>query len=165
MKNPMWYSERTFVKELLREFANLCIYVENSKSICKSANLCIHAFVKLPSYKYLLHFVEVKKWKSRIKATSESKFTKIIWHVRHEIYFHKHKTIYFTQCPLSISPGGLKNFFNVCKKGGTCSFWIFYVGEWVKMWEWNFSGGTENFLKVIFNCWSNISHKIKKYKL
>ena len=165
MKNPMWYSERTFVKELLREFANLCIYVENSKSICKSANLCIHAFVKLPSYKYLLHFVEVKKWKSRIKATSESKFTKIIWHVRHEIYFHKHKTIYFTQCPLSISAGGLKIFFNVCKKGGTCSFLIFFVGEWVKRWEWNFSGGIENFLKVIFNCWSNISHKIKKCRL
>ena len=111
MKNPMWYSERTFVKELLREFANLCIYVENSKSICKSANLCIHAFVKLPSYKYLLHFVEVKKWKSRIKATSESKFTKIIWHVRHEIYFHEHKTIYFTQCPLSIYVNTTFDFF------------------------------------------------------
>ena len=128
MKNPVWYSERTFVKELLREFANLCIYVENSKSICKSANLCIHAFVKLPSYKYLLHFVEVKKWKSRIKATSESKFTKIIWHVRHEIYFHKHKTIYFTQCPLSISPGGPEKFFQCLQKGGDLLFLNFLCG-------------------------------------
>ena len=128
MKNPMWYSERTFVKELLREFANLCIYVENSKSICKSANLCIHAFVKLPSYKYLLHFVEVKKWKSRIKATSESKFTKIIWHVRHEIYFHKHKTIYFTQFPLSISPGGPEKIFQCLQKGGDLLFLNFLCG-------------------------------------
>ena len=41
----------------------------------------------------------------------ESKFTKIIWHVRHEIYFHEHKTIYFTQCPLSIYVNTTFDFF------------------------------------------------------
>ena len=43
--------------------------------------------------------------------------------------------------------GSLKNF-QCWQKGGACTFWIFR-GEWI------FSGGGgEDFLKVIFNCWS-----------
>ena len=65
-------------------------------------------FVKLPSYKNVflkvnrtgIYFIWVRV-KSRINSTSQSKFSKICWHVSSwlwlqcKIYFQKHKTIYF----------------------------------------------------------------------
>ena len=43
--------------------------------------------------------------------------------------------------------GGDWKVFNVGKKGGTCTFWIFRGGV-----NFFFRGGAEAFLKVIFNC-------------
>ena len=57
--------------------------------------------------------------------------------------------------PLSAwGEGGLKIFI-VGKKWGICTVWIF-KGEWVKRGS-AFFQGAEDFLKAIFNCWSNIT--------
>ena len=56
-----------------------------------------------------------------------------------------------------LQEGGLKNF-QCWQKGRTCTFWIFRGEEWPK--RGFFRGrAPEDFLKVIFNCWSSITSK------
>ena len=54
---------------------------------------------------------------------------------------------------------GAWKMFNVGKKGGTCTLWNFRGEEWPK--RGFFRGrGPEDFLKIIFNCWSTADFRV-----
>ena len=68
------------------------------------------------------------------------------------------------KCYLLLSLVQIWKNFNVGTMGGTCNFWIFRgSGEVSKKGEVDFlregeeGGGPEDFLRIICNCWSNIT--------
>ena len=64
----------------------------------------------------------------------------------------------YSVLPLFLQGGGAKIFSILAKKGGL-AISKFLGEDWVKRREWIFSEGerAEDFLKVIFNWWSNIT--------
>ena len=53
--------------------------------------------------------------------------------------------------------GGGEKILMLAKREGLALLEFIFREEWVKRGEWIFSVGPEDFLKVICNCWSNIT--------
>ena len=53
--------------------------------------------------------------------------------------------------------GGAEKILMLAKREGLALLEFIFREEWVKRGEWIFSLGPEDFLKVIYNCWSNIT--------